>query len=59
MREDHSSTGEPVELTDQLPEDPANVNLDKPFKPGCIDLTPALPTNIGYVGGVRVIMTKG
>ncbi len=59
MREDHSSTGEPAEPTYQLPEDPANENLDKPFKPECIDLTPALPTNIGYVGGVRIIRTKG
>jgi hypothetical protein len=58
MREDHSSTGGTVEATDQHPKDPANENPAKPFNTECIDLTPELPTNIGYVGGVRVPKKK-
>ena len=27
------------------------------FKPRCIDLTPAAPVNIGYLGGVRMLKT--
>jgi hypothetical protein len=58
MREDHSSTGGTVEATDQHPKDPVNENPAKPFNTECIDLTPELPTNIGYVGGLPLPKKK-
>jgi hypothetical protein len=58
MCEDHSSTDEMIEPIDQHSEEPADENPAKPFNSVCIDLTPALPTNVGYVGGVRVPKKK-
>ena len=58
MREDNSSADEVIEPIDRHPEVPADENPAKPFNSVCIDLTPALPTNVGYVGGVRVPKKK-